>query len=224
MYMRDIVKASGYEVLNELLGKMKNKKGKKGKTQTEKLNLTTMQTNPAYNLSLSSGPRPPDWSKISTKSEPIMSDEEFEKAITDLALEYADRAMEIGNSGKSSSIINKELFNLDREFEEKRSKLMIPYISVVSPDRKAAYAQTDFQKNQGPLVYGNEPTLYGPKENVLMGWGPSGWGIYMTRAEEERIGKFNNIYIDTLKAYETEHGQLPYSTISKEVAPSRNYL
>jgi hypothetical protein len=171
-----------------------------------------------------SQPRTPMWETMFTKRERTISDEEIENAVKKLAVEYADRAMEIGNSGKSKSIINNELFNLNREFEDKRSKLMVPYVSVVSPDRKAAYAQTDFQKNQGPLVYGNEPTLYAPKENVLMGWGPSGWGIYMTKAEEERLGKFNNIYMDTLIAYEAEHGQIPYSTISKSVAPAKNYI
>jgi hypothetical protein len=217
---KEIAEKTEFNVIEALIGKVKGKKGK-GKNKAEMPTIT--QTNPAYNLSLS-GPRPPDWDKICTKKEPAMSDEEFENAIKELAIEYADRAVEIGNSGKSKSMINKELYDLSRAFEDKQYKLQTQYVSVVSPDRKAAYEQTDNKKNQGPLVYGNESTLYGPKENVLMGWGPSGWGIYMTQAEQERLGKFNNIYIDTLRAYEIEHRQIPYSTISKTVAPVRNYL
>jgi hypothetical protein len=58
-----------------------------------------------------------------------------------------------------------------------------------------------------------------------MMWNPSFWTISPTTAEVERIGKFNNIYVDTLKAYETERGvNIPCTTISKEVAPFRNYL
>jgi hypothetical protein len=202
------------------MGKIKNKKGK-GKNKAEMPPIT--QTNPAYNLSLSS-PRPPMWDGLWTKRERTMSDEEYEKAIVDMASKYAEKAMEIGNSGKSSSIINKELYNLNKEFEWKKNELMTSYVSIVSPDRKSAYAQTDFQKNQGPFVYGNEPTMYGPKGNELMSWGPSGWAIHMTQAEFERMKKFNNIYVDTLKDYETEHGQIPYTTISRNVAPPRNYL
>jgi hypothetical protein len=46
----------------------------------------------------------------------------------------------------------------------------------------------------------------------------------MTQAEFERMGKFRDIYRETLTAYEKEHGQIPYTTISKAVAPPINYL
>jgi hypothetical protein len=216
---KEITEKIEFNVIEALMGKAK---GKKGKNQQAPVNtMQTMQSNPAYNLSLS-GPRPPDWNKIQTKGEPAMSDEEFEKAIVALAIEYAEKMLEIGNSGKSSSIINKELFNFNQEFTRgKENYLKQQYISVVSPDRKAAYAQTDFTK--GNVVYGNEPNFLGRKE--MLEWSPSGWVIFPTATEVERLGKFNNIFVDALKAYEKEHGvTIPHSTISKEVAPIRNYM
>ena len=190
---------------------------KKSKSNITAQTLQATQANPAYNLSVS-GVRPPDWKKIYTKSKPAMSDEEFEKAIKGLAVEYAERAMKIGNSGKSSSIINNELYKLAREYEEKKYDLLTPYVSVVSPDRKAAYVASD-----GYEVLGNEKNYAGT--NRLMMWSPSFWTISPTNAEVERIGKFNNIYEDTLKAYEAERGvKIPNTTISKTVPPYKNYL
>jgi hypothetical protein len=165
-------------------------------------------------------PHTPMWDGQFTKRERTMSDEEFEKAIKQMALEYAEKATQTGNSGKSKSMINNELYNLNREFEEKRAKLEVPYVSVVSPDRKAAFAAADFTKDSS--IYGNEINAFGGYD--LMTWGPSGWSTTPTPAEVERMKKFANIYIDTLREYETEHGQIPYTTISKAVAPVRNYL
>jgi hypothetical protein len=214
---KEITDKTQFNIIEALMGKIKGKKGK-GKNKAEMPPMAT-QANPAYNVSLS-GPRPPDWDRIYTKREPAMSDEEFEEAIKALAVEYADRAMEIGNSGKSSSMINNELYKLAREFEEKQYKLQLPYVSVISPDRKAAYATANFTESNS--VYGNVPNIYG--ENKLMMWGPGGWNTIPTYAEQERIKKFNNIYVDTLKAHQAEYGPIPYSTISKTIAPNRNYL
>ena len=215
-------KVLDYNVIQELLGGKIKGKGKKGKNKAEQTAVSTMQTNPAYNLSLSSGPRPPTWEGLWTKREPTMSDEEIEKAVVALALEYAERAMEIGNSGKSSSMINKELFNLNREFEGKKAELEVPYVSVVSPDRKAAYAKANFTESY--FVYGNERNITGGNE--LMRWNPyHGWSIWPTDTEIERLKKFNNIFGDTITAYETEHGiKIPYTTISKAFVPPINYL
>jgi len=203
---KEITEKLEFNVINELMGKFKYKKGKNGKNQTEK-SLTATQANPAYNLSLSKPP-PPDWAYVPSKSEPAMSETEFEEAIKALALEYAERATEIGKSGKSASIINKELYNLNRDFEWKEAKLKTSFVSVVSPDRKAAYDKSD-----GDVVKGNEPNYWG--ENRLMDRGPSSWAWYPTSAEMERISKFGEIYMNTLREYEAEHGQIPYTTISK---------
>jgi len=200
---KEITEKLEFNVVNELMGKFKYKKGKIEKSQAEKF-LTTTQANSAYNLSLSKPP-PPDWTYMPTKSEPTMSEAEFEDAIKSLALEYAERATEIGNSGKSNSMINKELYNLNRELEWKEWKLRTSFISVVSPDRKALYAKYD----------GKEPFLYGNNGKISMGSGPSGWIWCPTEEEEARISKYAQIYGETLSAYEAEHGQIPYTTISK---------
>jgi len=128
--------------------------------------------------------------------------------------------MEIGNSGKGKSMINSMLDKLRNEYNDKQANLLLHYVSVVSPDRKAAYAKTDFTESN--IVCGNELNNWG--RNELMSWTPSGWTQSPTTAEMERWKKFNNLYIDTLKAYETEHGQIPYTTISRAVAPPINYL
>jgi len=192
------------------MGKIKGKKG------------NTTQANPAYNVSLS-GPRTPMWEGFYTKREPAMSEEEFEEAIKALAVEYAEKMIEIGNSGKSSSIINKELFDFNYSFiNGKQAALQVQYISVVSPDRQAAYAKADFTSTYS--VYGNEKTISGGNE--LMQWSnQSGWSIIPTDAEVGRIKKFNNLFIDTLTAYEAENGiTIPRTTISKTVPVVRNYL
>jgi len=206
-----------YNIIQELLGGKLKGKGKKGKSQAEKPTLAPTQASPAYNLSLSSssGPRPPMWDGLWTKREPAMSDEEFEKAIVALALEYAEKMVEIGNSGKSASIINRELFNFGQEFTNgKQAQLEMLFISVVSPDRKAAYANADFTNSYS--VYGNEKNTFG--DNELMRWhNNSGvWSITPTDAEVGRIKKFTNLFMDTLKSYEAEHGiTIPSTTISK---------
>jgi len=157
-----------------------------------------------------------------TKRVPAMSEEEFEKAIVALAVEYAEKSIEIGNSGKSASMINRELFDFGQKFTNgKKAILEMQFVSVVSPDRKAALAKADFTNTYS--VYGSEKNIFGGNE--IMQWSnQSGWSIIPTDAEVGRIKKFNNLYIDTLTAYEKEHGiTIPYTTISKAVPVVRNY-
>ena len=217
---KEITEKTEFNVIEALMGKIKGKKCK-GKNKAEMPPMAT-QANPAYNVSLS-GPRTPMWEGFYTKREPAMSDEEFEKAIKALAVEYAEKMIEIGNSGKSSSIINKELFDFGYGFVNgKKAALEVQFVSVVSPDRKAAYAKADFTNTYS--VNGNEKTISGGNE--LMQWSnQSGWSIIPTDAEVGRISKFTNIFMDTLKAYEAENGvTIPSSTISKAVPVVRNYL
>jgi len=143
-----------------------------------------------------------------------MTDEEFEKEISALALEFAEKSMEIGNSGKGKAMINSMLDKLRSEYNYKRSNLELQYVSVVSPDRKAAYAKTDFTKCN--VVYGNDG-------RGLLEWSSSGWVTIPTSAENERVYKFADIYRETLTNYEKEHGQIPYTTISRSVAPPKNW-
>jgi hypothetical protein len=95
----------------------------------------SMQPNSAYNLSVNKL----DWDKIYTKRKPAMSDEEFEKTISALAVEFAKKSAEIENSGKSKAVINSMLDKLKKEYDDKKANLELQYVSVVSPDRKAAW-------------------------------------------------------------------------------------
>ena len=207
---KEITEKLEFNVIEALMGK--KSKGKKG---------NTTQANPAYNLSLNS-PKTPMWDKFYTKREATMTDEEIESAVKTLALEFAEKSMEIGNSGKGKAMINSMLDKLRQEYDNKMVDLDLMYVSVVSPDRKAAYAKTDFTK--GNAVYGNEPTLHGLMGNELLEWSPSGWVTICTAAEHERSKKLTNIYVDTIRAYEAENGQIPYTTISRAVAPPKNWV
>jgi len=207
---KEITEKLEFNVIEALMGK--KSKGKKG---------NTIQANPAYNVSLST-PRQPMWDKFYTKREATMTDEEIENAVKTLALEFAEKSMEIGNSGKGKAMINSMLDKLRQEYDNKMVDLDLMYVSVVSPDRKAAYAKTDFTKSN--VVYGNEPTMYGPIGNELLEWRSSGWATICTAAELERHKILSNIYVDTLMAYEAENGQIPYTTISRAVAPPKNWV
>jgi len=205
---KKIVENAEYNVINELMGKIKGKKGKKGQNQTV---LSTQQTNPAYNLSLSDKAPPPIWSNIRTKSEPTMTDEEMENKMAELGREFAERSAEIGNSGKPSSMINRQLKNLRDEFEFRKADLMDMYVSVVSPDRKAAYAAS----NGDHKVYGNETNYRGDNELMYYISSSGIWAMVPTNAEIERLGKLNNVFSDTILAYEAEHNlKIPHTTIS----------
>lgn len=208
--------------VEELIGKLGNKKGKKGKSQAEKTILSTPQTNPAYNLSLSGKIPPPNWDNgFWTKSTPTMTDEEMEEKMAEFGREFAERSVEIGNSGKPAAMINRELKNLRDEFKHKKDDLMDMYISVVSPDRKAAYANANLQESH--TIYGTEKNILGGNE--LMRWNATtnSWSPWMTEAEGARMKKLYNIFADTVLAYEAEHNlKVPHTTISETVAPPMN--
>jgi len=221
---KKIVENAEYNVINELMGKIKSKKGKKGQSQAEKALLSSTQANPAYNLSLSGNPPPPNWdSGIWTKRTPTMTDEEMEEKMAELGREFVERSVEIGNSGKPASMINKELKNLKDEFEYRKDNLMSMYVSVVSPDRKAAYANADFK--DAYKAYGNVKNAFG--DNELMRYNSSNgvWAVVPTSAEVERIGKLNRIFGDVVTAYEKENGvKVPHTTIGVgvPVAPMKS--
>ena len=189
---KKIAENAEYNVINELMGKIKGKKGRKGQNQAV---LSSTQTNPAYNLSLSgSSPRtPPVWDDgFWTKRERTMTDEEMEEKMAELGREFAERSVEIGNSGKPAAMINRELKDLRDEFEYRKADVICMYVSVVSPDRKAAYANADFKDDN--KVYGSETNYRGEKD--LMRWNPSfGWAMIPTNAENERLKKCK-IYLE----------------------------
>jgi hypothetical protein len=127
----------------------------------------------------------PDWNNIPSKNI-TMSEEEFEDAIRALAVESA---------GKSTL-----------EVERERAKLLMEYLSVASPDRKAAYEKFD---GRGDVIYGNS-------NQPLLSRDPYGaWNCEsLTKEEQARAMKFNDIYINAIKEYEAENGKLPASAKS----------
>jgi hypothetical protein len=150
-----------------------------------------------------------------------MSDDEINQAHKELALEYADKAVNIGNSGKSRSMIANELMKLDKWYQNEQAKLMYQYVCVFSPDRKEAYAKSD-----GYMVkLDNEKLAF--DQDWTMIWGPSGWSMCGTEKEMQRMQEFMKVHFDTLNQYEAEHGQIPYfGQYSNRVicpAPVKNY-
>lgn len=132
---------------------------------------------PAFNLPFSG----PDWNKIPTKSEPKMSEAEFEAAIRELAVKEASQGILAGT--------------------EEKSRLRRDYISVVSPDRKAIYAAGPAKGGNTFLdAEGNKAFHYNKMSNM--------WFYQSTDAEKERAAKFLDIYTRAFSEYEAEHGEV----------------
>jgi hypothetical protein len=144
----------------------------------------------------------PDWNRIPSKNA-TMSDEEFEEAIRALALADAERGMKMGNAGKG--ILAGEMAYC---------KLLTEYISVVSPDRKAAYENFS----------GKGDTVYGSFNQEMLTRGSDGvWQCYyLTKEEMARSSKFGTIYLNAMKEYEAEHGQIPYGKVSSSSKPAQD--
>jgi len=123
----------------------------------------------------------PDWDYSIPSKDSAMSEEEFEKAIKDLALKVAEKGTALGNAGEG---------RLSYRHEE--AKLMTKYLSVVSPDRKAAYESNTYQDM---MVYAN-----------------GAWSTKFTPDELTRSAKFYDIFNNTIKEYEAENGKIPAGT------------
>ena len=129
----------------------------------------------------------PNWNTITSKSDPLMSDEEFEKAIWEMAWQDAANGL--------ARMSNPEV-----------SKLRGAYVSVVSPDRQAAYAQTMAQTG-GKMPINN--VILDGNGNRLMNYNPGGFWLPRTNdAERSRLGDFNRMYLEAYAAYEKEHGKV----------------
>jgi len=120
----------------------------------------------------------PDWDCIPSK-DTAMSEEEFEKAIKDLALKAAEKGMAVGNAAEGRAA-----------FRVEEAKLMKEYLSTVAPDRKAAYEK------------------YGSDQNLLT-YSNGAWSAKLTTQEISRSAKFYEIYDSAVKEYEAENGQIP---------------
>jgi len=160
----------------------------------QKKDIMPMQVSKTMQLKL-------DWNRIPSKNV-AMSEEEFEEAIRGLALADAERRTKMGEEGLKMSN-GKEILAGEME----KSMLLTKYISVVSPDRKGAYEKFN----------GKGDTIYGNFNQELMTRDRNGvWNSeYLTKEEMARMSKFWEIYINTMKEYEAEHGQIPYKNSLK---------
>jgi hypothetical protein len=225
--LQEYMRANGrgdYDIIKELTGGVKKKDEDKVSANVKKAIKDIVEL--SGGTQNSTGARPPmfggdgNFNGIWTKIERTMSDEEIHNAHKELALEYADKAVEIGNSGKGRSAIANELLKLDKWYQDKQAQLEYQYVCVFSPDRKAAYAKSD-----GYIVEIDEPLAFGNTWTML--WGPSGWSTCPTEMELQRMQEFMKTHFDTLRQYEAEHGQIPsvgqYTNRVITPAPVRNY-
>jgi len=134
---------------------------------------------------------PPNWNNMLTKSDPIMSDDDFEKAIWEQAWKDASNGL--------ARMDNPEVAQMRRAF-----------VSVESPDRKAAYEQTMAQTG-GKLPINK--IIFDSDGKRLMHFTPNGfWAPRSTPEELSRLAKFNQIYNEAYSAYEKEHGKVEIPT------------
>jgi len=145
-------------------------------------------TTPALNKAIAVKP---DWDYGIPSKDSAMSEEEFEKAIKELALKVAEKGAALGSAGDG---------RLAYRYEE--AKLMTKYLSVVSPDRKAAYENNSYQDM---MVYAN-----------------GSWSTKFTPDELTRSAKFYEIFNNTIKEYEAENGKIPAG--SKNSNPYKDLL
>jgi len=108
-----------------------------------------------------------------------MSEEEFQKAIKDLAYKAAEKGMSLGNASEGRAAYRVE-----------EATLLNKYLSTVAPDRKAAYEK--YGSNQDYLTYSN-----------------GAWSAKLTPEEISKSAKFYDIYNSAIKEYEAENGQIP---------------
>ena len=181
MRVNDMARMENFDI-NKLLGTENNKNTKK--TPNRDFFDPSLQADmytPSNTFFI-----PPNWSTILSKSDPIMSDEEFEKAIWEMG--YNDAA--------SDGTLRQ---NLDV------SRLMDAYTSVISPDRKAAYANAMTQTGGKMPI---NQTIYDSDGRRLMHYSPNGmWLPRSTDEEKARTANFNRIFWEGFNAYQAEHGK-----------------
>jgi len=95
-------------------------------------------TSTAFNKAIAAKP---DWDYGIPSKDSAMSEEEFEKAIKDLALKVAEKGAALGSAGEGRLA-----------YRHEEAKLMTKYLSTVSPDRKTAYENNSYQEL---MVYAN---------------------------------------------------------------------
>lgn len=212
--LQEYMRANGkgdYDVIKELIGKVKNKDDEdddKVSANVKKAVKDIVEIS-GGNQNTAWGAPPPvfggngNFDGIWTKMERTMSDEDIHQRYKELSIEYADKAMAIGNSEKSRSMKADELRKLDKWYSMEESRLLYQYVAPFSPDRKAAYAKSD-----GYIVELDEPMCFGNTWTMLRG--PNSWSVCPTQTEMQRWEEFAKTRYETLKEYEAQHGQIPY--------------
>jgi len=178
MRINDMVRVQGYDV-SKLVNS--NKNAIQSRDETDKMMQVDKYT-PSNTFFI-----PPNWNHMLTKSDPVMSDEDFIKAIQAKAREDAANGV--------SRMNNPEV-----------AKMRGAFVSVASPDRKAAYAQTMAQTG-GKLPINQ--IIYDSSGQRMMHYSPNGlWLPRTTQGELSRLALFNNTYNEAYAAYEAEHGKV----------------
>jgi len=140
----------------------------------------------------------PDWNMIPSKNT-AMTEEEFEEAIKALVFKTAEKGKAIEDIGTA-----KEAYRTEE------NKLLWSYVSVASPDRKAAYEN----------YKGNDNIIYGNFKQQLMIYANGSWGTgQATKDELSRCSKFYEIYQNAMKEYEAENGSISNAGKSKSANP-----
>jgi len=123
----------------------------------------------------------PNWDNIPSKGE-AKTEEEFEEAIRSLAFANTEKGV-FGS----------------KEY----AKLLTEYISVASPDRKAAYEKFN----------GIGDSIYGKSNEKLMTRGSNGvWKVEtLTKEEITRASQYLAIYANAVKESEAKFSVNPYS-------------
>ncbi|MFV0502625.1 MAG: hypothetical protein ACK5LT_01450 [Lachnospirales bacterium] len=136
----------------------------------------------------------PNWSTIITKREPAMSEEEFEEAIRQLARDD----------------VSDDHYGLNREAYK---ELCHKYMSVVAPDRKAAY-QESMRMTGGKM--NAACSFYDKSGNKIMNYNHQSlsYDIRSTDTEGDRARKFHSIYLDELNKLKSQQSTSSQSKTS----------
>ena len=127
----------------------------------------------------------PNWNMIATKGGTTRSQESLEKAIVELAQKEAAGGILAGTN--------------------ERTALMKEYMSLVSPDRKAAFANYD---GKSGFVSGSVMNAFGGRELMIYSSVDRTWSTMPTKNELDMYSRFNEIYTNAYTAYEDVHGKV----------------
>lgn len=127
----------------------------------------------------------PNWDMIPTKGGTKRSEEELERAIIELAQKEAASGILAETSARAA---------LEKE-----------YMSLVSPDRKAAFSKYD---GVSGVVNGTELNAFGRRELMIYSSTERMWSTMPTKSELNMYSRFHEIYRNAFQAYEAEHGKV----------------